>query len=115
MSGAAKDPALRRVRLVSLCVTAAFALLAMRTAQLSLSGPGEAAAAPTARAAVAAPGMRADLTDRNGVLLAASIPSYVLIARPRNPWPGFCRALIAQKRREGWAIKRGSKSFCVTI
>ncbi len=75
-------PARNRVRLLALGVFAVLLLLAGRAVQLAFSG--DPLAPP--RAAVIAAIQRADITDRNGVLLATTVRAYALTATPSLVW-----------------------------
>ena len=75
-------PARNRVRFLALTVFAALLLLAGRAVQLAFSG--DPLAAPRHVAAGAAP--RADIVDRNGVLLATTVRAYALTATPARVW-----------------------------
>jgi cell division protein FtsI (penicillin-binding protein 3) len=71
-------PAGRGIRILAILVLVLFAALAARAAILALSG------APPAAVGIAQPAvLRADLVDRNGALLATSLPSFELYAEPR--------------------------------
>lgn len=84
-------PARRRIRALAILFLAAFAVLGARAVQLALSEPPSRAAAAPAQAIT----QRADLVDRNGVLLAATLPSWTLAANPREVWdaPDVARRL----------------------
>lgn len=76
-------PAARRLTALAACFAVAFAVLGVQAMALALRGQ----AAPGGVGAVAeqlAP--RADLVDRNGVLLAADAPSFTLLAHPPTVW-----------------------------
>ena len=71
------------VRMVAVAVvlSVAFALIAGRLVEVMvLQGAGDA----MARAPIAAPPGRADIVDRNGVLLATDLPTASLYAEPRR-------------------------------
>jgi cell division protein FtsI (penicillin-binding protein 3) len=72
-------PARNRVRLLALGILALFVLLSGRAVQLAFSGDP---IARQARAAAGATIARADLVDRNGVLLATTVRAYALTAVP---------------------------------
>lgn len=76
-------PARNRVRFLALAIFAALLLLAGRAVQLAFSG--DPLAAPRTVAA-AAPLPRADIVDRNGVLLATTVRAYALTAEPQRVW-----------------------------
>ncbi len=85
-------PAARRVNRLMALVLVIFAILAGRAVQLSLAGaPASTRAAPAPVATVVA---RADLVDRNGVLLATTLPSWILAAEPARV---FDAAVAARK------------------
>lgn len=73
-------PARVRIRWLALGVFAVLLLLAARAVQLAFSGDP----LDTARAAQAATLPRADIVDRNGVLLATTVRAYTLTAAPRD-------------------------------
>lgn len=75
-------PARNGVRGVAICVFALFALLAGRAVQLAFSG--DPLAEPRGAAAHAIP--RADIVDRNGILLATTVRAYALTATPARVW-----------------------------
>ena len=76
-------PARARIRLLAIAVFSLLLLLAGRAVQLAFSGdPLAAPDAAHARAAIA----RADIIDRNGVLLATTIRAYALTAVPERVW-----------------------------
>lgn len=76
-------PARNRVRLLAVGVFAILLLLAGRAVQLAFSG--DPLAEP--RASVAAAAIpRADIVDRNGVLLATTVRAYALTATPARVW-----------------------------
>jgi cell division protein FtsI (penicillin-binding protein 3) len=72
-----------RIHIAALLALAVFAVFGLRAAQLAVFGPKPA---PAATAATAEEVRRGDLVDRNGALLATSIPTYTLIGRPREVW-----------------------------
>jgi cell division protein FtsI (penicillin-binding protein 3) len=76
-------PARNRVRFLALAVFAALLLLAGRAIQLAFAG--DPLAEPR-RSAVAEPLPRADIVDRNGVLLATTVRAYALTAAPGRVW-----------------------------
>jgi cell division protein FtsI (penicillin-binding protein 3) len=72
-------PARNRVRLLAICIFAMLLLLAGRAVQLAFSG--DPLATPrSVNAAIALP--RADIVDRNGVLLATTVRAWALTAEP---------------------------------
>lgn len=73
-------PAQARVRAIAVLLAVAFALIGARAVQLALVAPPEARRAVAAAPAVS----RGDIVDRNGVLLASSVPAFVLTAAPRD-------------------------------
>jgi len=75
-------PARNRVRFLALGIFAVLLLLAGRAVQLALSG--DPLAEPRRVAIAATP--RADIVDRNGVLLATTLRAYVLTATPSRVW-----------------------------
>ena len=75
-------PARNRVRFLALGVFAVLLLLAGRAVQLAFSG--DPLAQPRHAVAGAAP--RADIVDRNGVLLATTVRAYALTATPQRVW-----------------------------
>lgn len=77
-------PARNRVRLLALAMFAVLLLLAGRAVQLAFSG--DPLAQPHRTASAPAPVARADLVDRNGVLLATSVRAYALTATPARVW-----------------------------
>lgn len=81
------EPAPGRMRINRLAVLmlAIFGVLAARAVQLSFAGPPESArAAPKATPAPVV--TRADLVDRNGVLLATMLPSWIVGGEPEKIW-----------------------------
>ncbi len=72
-------PARNRVRFLALGILALFLLLSGRAIQLAFSGDP---LAREARAVAGAAIARADLVDRNGVLLATTVRAYALTAVP---------------------------------
>lgn len=76
-------PARNRVRALALGIFLVLLLLAGRAVQLAFSG--DPLAEPRAsRSAAALP--RADIVDRNGVLLATTVRAYALTATPARVW-----------------------------
>lgn len=75
-------PARNRVRFLALGVFAVLLLLAGRAVQLAFSG--DPLAAP--RGAITAAIPRADIVDRNGVLLATTVRAFALTAEPHRVW-----------------------------
>lgn len=75
-------PARNRVRFLALTVFAALLLLAGRAVQLAFSG--DPLAEPRRAVSAPAPIARADLIDRNGVLLATTIRAFALTAVPER-------------------------------
>lgn len=76
-------PARNRVRALALGIFLVLLLLAGRAVQLAFSG--DPLAEPRAsRGAAALP--RADIVDRNGVLLATTVRAYALTATPARVW-----------------------------
>lgn len=71
-----------RARVVAAAMGVMFALIVGRTAQIALSGEG-ADALPASGADIV---RRADILDRNGDLLATSLPAWSLSADPRAIW-----------------------------
>jgi cell division protein FtsI (penicillin-binding protein 3) len=76
-------PARNRVRFLALGVFAVLLLLAGRAVQLAFSG--DPLAEPRHRAGIVAV-PRADIVDRNGVLLATTVRAFALTAEPRRVW-----------------------------
>lgn len=76
-------PARNRVRLLAIGVFAVLLLLAGRAIQLAFSG--DPLAEPRNRAGIVAV-PRADIVDRNGVLLATTVRAFALTAEPRRVW-----------------------------
>ena len=78
-------PGRTRINKLALLMMAIFAVLGVRAVQLSFAGqPASARIAP--RAAPAPAVARADLVDRNGVLLATMLPSWILAGEPEKIW-----------------------------
>jgi cell division protein FtsI (penicillin-binding protein 3) len=75
-------PARNRVRFLAVGVFAVLLLLAGRAVQLAFAG--DPLAAPRRAAIAAIP--RADIVDRNGVLLATTVRAYALTATPARVW-----------------------------
>ncbi len=76
-------PARNRVRMLALATLALLMLLAGRAIQLAFAG--DPLAEPRGAAGVAAV-PRADIVDRNGVLLATTVRAFALTAEPRRVW-----------------------------
>ena len=76
-------PARNRVRILALSIFALLLLLAGRAVQLAFSG--DPLAEPRRHAGVASI-PRADIVDRQGVLLATTVRAYALTAEPRRVW-----------------------------
>lgn len=110
-----------RARLVGLAVGLLFVALAGRAGFLALSGAPEAGASVSGRLS---DWSRADITDRNGELLATSVVSWSLWANPRLVWDGAAAAgrlaelfpdldrgvlerRLSDQRREFVWVKRG--------
>ena len=71
-----------RLLVTGLVFALAFLFVGLRLAEVSLlAGPLQA---QQAKAAALPPPVRADIRDRNGVLLASTLPSATLIANPRH-------------------------------
>lgn len=75
-------PARNRVRFLAIGLFALLLLLAGRAIQLAFSG--DPLAEPRSVAVAAIP--RADIVDRNGVLLATTVRAYALTATPSRVW-----------------------------
>ncbi len=75
-------PARNRVRFLAIGVFIVLLLLAGRAVQLAFSG--DPLAAP--QRAVTAPPARADIVDRNGVLLVTTVRAFALTAEPARVW-----------------------------
>lgn len=75
-------PARNRVRFLAIGILAVLLLLAGRAVQLAFAG--DPLAEPRRVAASAPPIARADLVDRNGVLLATTIRAFALTATPER-------------------------------
>jgi cell division protein FtsI (penicillin-binding protein 3) len=75
-------PARNRVRFLALGVFAVLLLLAGRAVQLAFSG--DPLAEPRRVAVAVTP--RADIVDRNGVLLVTTVRAYTLTAEPARVW-----------------------------
>ena len=80
-----------RSRLVSLCLLATFMVIAIKGGLVALQPAGERDGVSTAFAETV---RRADIVDRNGELLATSVPAYSLFADPRAMMDG---ALVARE------------------
>jgi cell division protein FtsI (penicillin-binding protein 3) len=76
-------PARNRVRFLAIGVLAVLLLLAGRAVQLAVSG--DPLAEPRRNAAIAST-PRADIVDRNGVLMATTVRAYALTATPSRVW-----------------------------
>ncbi|MBK6703914.1 MAG: hypothetical protein IPG56_09270 [Caulobacteraceae bacterium] len=74
-------PARNRVRFLALSIFAVLLLLAGRSVQLAFSGD-PLARSHSASAATSLP--RADIVDRNGVLLATTVRAWALTAEPAH-------------------------------
>lgn len=78
-------PAARRINRMLAVMLAVFVVLGARAVQLSFAGAPE-----SARAAAPAPTpnhpVRADIVDRNGLLLATTLPGFILAAEPAKIW-----------------------------
>ena len=86
-------PGRTRIRVLSILLLVLFLGLAARAVQLAVMG----APSDSANKSVAAPQIvRADLTDRNGVLLATTIPAFQLTAEPKKVWdaPSVARQIV---------------------
>ena len=78
-------PARNRVRFLAIGLLALLLLLAGRAVQLAFSG--DPLAEPRRGVIAATP--RADIVDRNGVLLATTVRAFALTATPSRVWnPG---------------------------
>lgn len=88
-------PARGRIRVIAFALMAVFLGLAARAAQLSVSGDPLARAGTHDGQPLALE--RADIVDRNGALLATTLPSYALVAEPANVWdaPATVRTLVS--------------------
>ena len=73
-------PAGARVRAIAMILVAAFALVGLRAAQLAFTAAPE----PKRVNAAAQTVSRGDVVDRNGILLATTVPAFVLTATPRD-------------------------------
>jgi cell division protein FtsI (penicillin-binding protein 3) len=80
---------------VAFALMAVFLGLAARATQLAVAG--DPLAKPQNRNGEPVELLRADIVDRNGALLATTLPSYALVATPANVWdvPATARALAA--------------------
>lgn len=78
-----------RVRLLIVTLLAILLLLAGRAVQLAFSGDP---LADDASASIAAVTPRADIVDRNGVLLATTLRAYALTAAPSRVWDAVATA-----------------------
>lgn len=79
-------PGRTRINKLALLMMAIFGVLAARAVQLSFAGPPESARNAPRPAAVAPVVARADLVDRNGVLLATMLPGWILAGEPEKIW-----------------------------
>ncbi|MGE0594978.1 MAG: peptidoglycan D,D-transpeptidase FtsI family protein [Hyphomonadaceae bacterium] len=86
-------PARNRVRFLAISILAIMLLLAGRAIQLAFAGDPVAARAAAAQAQVA----RADLVDRNGVLLATTVRAYALTATPARVWDAAATAAALRR------------------
>ena len=77
-------PARNRVRFLAVGLFAMLLLLAGRAVQLAFAGDPLAEPRPVAVAATT----RADIVDRNGVLLVTTVRAYALTATPSRVWNG---------------------------
>jgi cell division protein FtsI (penicillin-binding protein 3) len=75
-------PARNRIRFIAIGVFSMLTLLAARAVQLAFSGDPLA----PAQVSAVAPVPRADIVDRNGVLLATTVRAYTLTATPVRAW-----------------------------
>lgn len=73
-----------RARAVAVVLGVMFVFIVGRTTQVALSGGGETRATAGVEQTV----RRADIIDRNGDLLATSVPAWSLAADPRAVWDG---------------------------
>ncbi len=76
-------PARARIRAVSVLAILLFLMLGVRAGQLAFSGESAGA---RGGAIVDPLRARADIVDRNGVLLATTVRAYVLTAQPARVW-----------------------------
>lgn len=76
-------PARARIRILAIGALCLMALLAGRSVQLAFSGDPTDAATRGAQTQTHA---RADLVDRNGVLLATTVRAYAMTATPERVW-----------------------------
>src|SRR5262245_13954894 len=85
-------PARNRVRFLAVSLFVLLLLLAGRSVQLAFAGDPLGAPRPTAVVTVP----RADIVDRNGVLLATTVRAYALTATPARVWdaPAVADALL---------------------
>lgn len=75
----------RRIGLVCACFLLAFSVITGKLVYVTQVLPSTAGTRGAA-SPVAAPYDRADIVDRNGIVLATNIPSYTLKAKPRIIW-----------------------------
>lgn len=84
-------PGRARIQRLAIVMMVLFGLLGARAIQLSFAGaPASARVAAPAAAPVLA---RADLVDRNGVLMATMLPSWTLAGEPEKVWDAAQAAL----------------------
>jgi cell division protein FtsI (penicillin-binding protein 3) len=77
-------PGRLRIRALAIAILVLFTGLTGRAVQLAVMGDPKAHAKHNGATAPLI--VRADLTDRNGVLLATTIPSFAIIADPKKVW-----------------------------
>lgn len=77
------EGARNRTRLLGLCLSGLFVILAGKGGYLALNGQGESGATERMLAPAV---MRADIVDRNGEQLATSVTTYTLVALPNLIW-----------------------------
>ncbi len=78
-------PARLRIRVVAIVLVTLFLLLGARAGQLAFMH-ADSAVNGAKKLAPAGQIVRADIVDRNGVLLATTIPAFTLIAEPKKVW-----------------------------
>ncbi|MET0181817.1 MAG: penicillin-binding protein 2 [Caulobacterales bacterium] len=76
-------PARARIRVLAAAVLVVLTILGARAVQLSFAGDPTA---PRAQRSGAAQPARADIVDRNGILLATTVRAFVLTAAPDRVW-----------------------------